>query len=555
MGIHLGSDTMQAVIKNSKMQTIHTASIRYDVDLPEFGTVFGVQSETHFSQFLANPVMYIKALDVLINCLKGQGADLNSIVSVGGSAHHYGLVLWTDKGFRRLCGLNARLRLHEQLTDCCFEMITVSNMMRQNLALETDVGGTKEMIRITGSKCYEQMQGSQIRRLYEDLPHIYNNTVRISLMSSFLSSILVGNIASIEYCDASCMNLMDIEKKEWSQKCINATAPLLKNLLMLPIATNRLQGHICKYYVDRWGFRPDCMVVCSTGTISTSLAALRPGPNCIVITLRASDNILIPSKTRPMLEDGHVLCHPTNPGEYMVLYSFRNGSNVRHCGCHEWTNGNWALFNEYLDSTPMGNDGNIMIRFDTADYLVKAAGTLRWDSSINKKSPNATTGIERFENPETEVRALIEGQMLQRRAFVAQTGFQFGPNSKIIAVGTGAVHMGIIQVVADVFNTPVFTRQLGGLPTFIMGAAYRARYAFYEYREVPCNCRRCRSRRNRAPLLSYEEYFSHLPDGLKLTATPQPGSETVYGPLLERFQSMCKVFTQCKRNTDMDKLV
>lgn len=546
MGIHLGTDTMQAVILNSKFQIIYNASIRYDVDLPEFGTVYGVQSETHHCDFLVNPVMYVKALDMLINCLKGQGANLNRVASIGGSAHHYGLVLWKDKGFRRLCGLNARLRLHEQLTDCCFEMITVSNMMRRHLTLENEVGGTKEMIRITGSKCYDQMQGSQIRKLYENNTQKYNNTVRISLMSSFLGSILVGNIASIEYCDGSCMNLLDIEKKEWSQKCITATAPLLRNRLMLPIATNRLQGRICRYYCDRWGFRPDCMVVSSTGTTATTVAGLRPGPNSIIIVLRASDNILIPSKTRPMLQAGHVMCHPTNPGEYLVLFSFRNGTNARHSVCYERASGNWKLFNDLLESTPMGNEGNIMVRFDVDDYLIGAQGTLRWNSTMNERSENAATGVEMFKEPGTEVRALIEGQMMQRRAFVALTGFEFGPNSKIIAVGTGAVHLGIIQVLSDVFNTPVYTRGPNSQPTYIMGAAYRARYAFYEYREAGCNCRRCRSRRSRAPLVGYEEYFRHLPEELKLAATPQQGSETVYGPLLGRFQSMCKILKSVK---------
>lgn len=547
MGISLCTDVMEAYILDSKMQIIHTACVTYDVDLPEFKTLNGVSLDSAEGEFLVNPVMYVKALDILINCLKGHGADLNTIVSIGGAAHNSSPVFWTDKGFRRLCGLNARLRLHEQLNDECFKLIGVSNEILRSYAIEQHMGGVKEMIKITGSKAYTWSAGAQIRKIYKDDPYTYYHIVRISLLSSFLASVLVGNIASIEYSLGSCMNLLDIEKKEWSADCISACAPVLKNRLMLPIAPNRLQGRIHDYFVTRWGFATDCMIVSPTGIAATMLAALRPDRDSIIITLRTSDNIIIPAVKRPYLEQGHVRCHPTHPGEYFILYTYRNGSDVRKAVEQELANGDWQVLNEMLDSTPMGNDGNIMVRLDVHEYLFGAQGTLRWDSTVDALSDVAHIGIGQFDDPQTEARAFFEGQMMLRRISVTKTDFRFGPNSKVIVVGSDVVHKGVLQVIADVFSTPVYTPNFNGQATLGMGAAYRARYAFYEYREANCNCSRCRTRRARAPKLSYEEFFKQFPNELELAATPQTGCESIYRPLIDRLKRMCNLMSQYQR--------
>lgn len=544
MGISLGTTMMQAVILDSKMQVLHTACVTYDVDLPEFQTVQGVSLNCPTGEFLVNPVMYVKALDILINCLKGHGADLNTIVAIGGAAHRYSPVFWTDKGFRRLCGLNARLRLHEQLNDGCFKLIEVSHEMRRLFAMEQEVGGVKEMIRITGSKCYQQMPGAQIRKIYQEHSFIYHRIVRISLLSSFLGSLLVGNIASIDYSDGSFMSLLDIEKKVWSIECLSACAPVLKNRLMLPIAPNRLQGHIHNYFVTRWGFPTDCMIVCPTGSTPTTLAALRPDEDSVIMALWATDNIIIPSKKRPYVEQGHVLCHPTNPGEYMTLYTFRNGSNVRKAVRQELANDDLEVIDKMLDSTPMGNDGNLMVRFDVPEHLFGTQGTLRWNSTVDPLSDEAIEGVEQFNDPQTEVRAFYEGQMMQRRIFVANTNFRFGPTAKVIVVGANVVPQGVLQVISDVFNTPVYTPKFSGTETLVMGAAYRARYAFYEYREANCNCLKCRTRRARAPKLSYDEFFNQFPSDLELAAQPQPGCESIYPPLINRLRKMCHLMSQ-----------
>ena len=63
------------------------------------------------------------------------------------------------------------------------------------LELEKSVGGSNELAQLTGSKAYERFTGSQIRKLYKNEPSVYQKTKRISLVSSFGASLLVGSIA------------------------------------------------------------------------------------------------------------------------------------------------------------------------------------------------------------------------------------------------------------------------------------------------------------------------------------------------------------------------
>lgn len=138
--------------------------------------------------------------------------------------------------------------------------------------------------------------------------------------------------------------------------------------------------------------------------------------------------------------------------------------------------GDWDNFNKLLDSTPRGNFGNMAVHFDEMEIIPKVKGTLRWNKDTNASSPDASRGVQkwvpkkwgytllsnmfvgssRFSSPEIEIRALVEGQMLHHRAIAESMGFLFGSEAKILATGGASVNKSILQVIADVFNAPVY---------------------------------------------------------------------------------------------------
>ena len=74
-----------------------------------------------------------------------------------------------------------------------------------------------------GSRGYERFTGNQISRINKDRNEALVNTDRISLVSSFACSLFIGDYAPIDMSDAGGMNLLDINKKEWSQDCLDVS--------------------------------------------------------------------------------------------------------------------------------------------------------------------------------------------------------------------------------------------------------------------------------------------------------------------------------------------
>jgi len=57
------------------------------------------------------------------------------------------------------------------------------------------------------------------------------------------------------------------------------------------------------------------------------------------------------------------------------------------------TGGDWDKFNEYLDSTPRGNFGNMAVHFNDMEIIPKAQGILRWNREMDPSSPDAARGV------------------------------------------------------------------------------------------------------------------------------------------------------------------
>jgi hypothetical protein len=89
--------------------------------------------------------------------------------------------------------------------------------------LEDAVGGAQKLADITGSRAYERFTGNQIAKIYRERSEAYSNTERISLVSSFAASLFIGDYAPIDMGDAGGMNLLDLEKKDWSDQCLRVS--------------------------------------------------------------------------------------------------------------------------------------------------------------------------------------------------------------------------------------------------------------------------------------------------------------------------------------------
>lgn len=345
------------------MEPLYRADVKFDHDFPEYQTNGGVRASEKPNEFYCDPVMWIRALETVLDRLLLQGANFMSVISISGSTQQHGSVYWNKNGIETLHKLDPDNFLYNQLNEDAFAVKRSpiwmdSSTGQQCREMEETVGGKDEMVKITGSKCYERFTGAQIRKIFQEQRESYNNTERISLISSFLASIFLNEIAPIDHSDGSGMNLLDINTRTWSQKCLDACADSLKNKLGDAVPTDTIIGKIGQFFVQRYNFNPDCKIVAFTGDNPSALAGLNINDDCLAFSLGTSDTIMLSLDNRPAFnDDGHILIHPTKKDGFMGLLCFKNAALIRDTFKKAEANNSWEIFSELLQSSPRGNNG------------------------------------------------------------------------------------------------------------------------------------------------------------------------------------------------------
>ena len=213
-------------------------------------------------------------------------------------------------------------------------------------------------------------------------------------------------------------------------------------------------GNISNYMIERFGFDGKCQVTAFTGDNPASLAGIRLCPGEICVSLGTSDTVMaympIGSEIEPQLV-GHIWPNPVESQAFMALLCYKNGSVTRERIRDAVAEGQWDLFNQLLNSTPRGNFGNIGLYYD---YPEITPHNLHGNYRFNKDNEK----VVKFASNEVEARALIEGQFMAKRLHIEKMGFKIQPSTRIVVTGGASVNESIIQVLADVFNAPVFTQ-------------------------------------------------------------------------------------------------
>lgn len=512
---------LKAVALNSDLQILHETAVRFDSDLPEFRTTSGATVHKDGRTVTAPVLMWVKALDILLDRFKIAGVDFSKVASLSGTAQQHGSVYWQKGAHQKLQSLQPNKFLHDQLRDA-FSLADSptwqdSSTTEQCHQLENAVGGPQKLAEITGSRAYERFTGSQIAKVCQTKKAVYNNTERISLISSFACSLFVGDYAPIDYADASGMNMMDLRTKDWSPQILQAVAPDLEAKLGTPVPSYTNIGPVSKFYVERFGFNPQCSVIAFTGDNPASLIGMRLKRSDIAVSLGTSDTVFLSLRQPKVILQGHILSSPMDKDGYMALLCFKNGSLTRERIRDSCAEGSWKLFNELLNSTPRGNFGNMGLYYDIQEIIPSVKGDYR----VNR----ANVQLSKFNSKEIEVRALIEGQFLGKRAYAEDLGFSPGENTRIIATGGASSNLTILQVLADVFNSPVYTLEASN--SAMLGSAYQAKYGLVHSDT------------------SFAEMTQNLPPPV-LACEPSKDASEIYDRMVQRYRALIKNITNQK---------
>ncbi|KAJ6649457.1 Xylulose kinase, partial [Pseudolycoriella hygida] len=168
------------------------------------------------------------------------------------------------------------------------------------------------------------------------------------------------------------------------------------------------------------------------------------------------------------------------------------------------------------------------LHFPQQEIIPQVKGTLRWNKLSNSSDPELAKGVSKFSSPQTEIRALIEGQMLHHKSIASEMGYSFGENTRILTTGGGSENKSILQVISDVFGAPVYVQKSS--EAAVLGAAFRAKYVHYT------------SEKTGEEKESYFEYTSKfLPHHMQRICDPSPDSSDIYSVMQQRYLEMINV--------------
>lgn len=367
------------------------------------------------------------------------------------------------------------------LRDECFALLhspiwADSSTADQCEALERSFpGGPAALASTTGSRSYARFTGPQISAVAERTPQVWEATARVSLVSSFAASLLLGAVAPIDQADASGMNLMDLRRRTWHDALLAATAPGLteERLGGVPCGPRAVLGTVAAAVAARWGLPGDCAVVAASGDNPCAVAGLglaEEGDRAL--SLGTSDTLLgvqAACEATPALE-GHVMAHPTDVSAVFCMLCYANGGDARARLRDELCGGDWGAFDEALRSTPPGNDGVLGLRLDLPEITPVIASKGEW---AERGGDVLDAGGIAALPPATRVRAAVEGRFLSMRLRGGALGL--GAATRVLATGGGTASREILQVAADVFNAEVLVADVPDAAA--VGAARRAAFA------------------------------------------------------------------------------
>lgn len=494
LGLDSSTQALKASLLESNLNVKSEIEVRFDQDLPQYGTKGGTLLGPSGSGIVYSPVMQlVEAIDLLFDRMKEAQWPVESIKGVSAAGQQHASVYWSLEAENLLAKINTNQSLAAQLEEA-FSRQEIPNWQDSSTIeeckqLEEVVGGPSILARRTGSRAHTRFTAPQIMRFKRSEPEAYEKTSRISLVSSFITTMLCldGAIKGIDESDACGMNIWNMEEEEgrgWDPLVLEAIAgkegssALKKKLGRVESDGGRIIGQIGEYFVRKHGFSKDCIVCPGTGDNPATFLAFTLKESEALISLGTSDTVLVSTSTYTPDPEYHAFFHPAQivkPARqdkvnkihsiekqmrYFNMLVYKNGSLAREYVRDEYFDSSWDAFNAAVEANRSKKAGDTLDR--TGFYWLKPdiipANALGIHKYSRETSVTIAEKVLDFKDRSTNAIAILESQMISYRSRVSAILGEVGSSSsvrRVYATGGAASNPSICNVMADVFNCNV----------------------------------------------------------------------------------------------------
>ncbi|KAI7953527.1 hypothetical protein MJO28_006074 [Puccinia striiformis f. sp. tritici] len=425
LSLDLSTEKMGLIVVDESMDVIFGECVKFDTDLPEYGTQNGCHTDGEVSTSPTHS--HVKALDILLQKVSSQ-IELKRVKCIGGSAQQHNSVWWSKAASTLLSRLTPNKPLYEQLPpEQTWTLPNPPNFYdmstdAQAQSLEWLIGGPEETARRSGVRAFCRFTGVQIMKVQQTRPNILEATDRISSASSFLSSLLLGSIAPLSESDAASMSLWNMNEQRWDPLVLNFIMGKDSSLSDPSSESAKLIQKLGEPYLDNsvpLGPIANCQIVGFVGHHQATLLSQRLQPRDVMICLGDcdSDSVLLPlphylpDPTRQILPSP--LKSPSDVASekaFMALLEYKDADLARHFLRDTYCNGSWHTFDTLVtlisEGGTIGLDDKLYTFFWPHGELGSWQGISRFESGQR---------IKEFKDQRVNPRSLLESQFLTMR--------------------------------------------------------------------------------------------------------------------------------------------
>eukprot|EP00520_Triparma_pacifica_P012454 CAMPEP_0118642098 /NCGR_PEP_ID=MMETSP0785-20121206/5658_1 /TAXON_ID=91992 /ORGANISM="Bolidomonas pacifica, Strain CCMP 1866" /LENGTH=391 /DNA_ID=CAMNT_0006533635 /DNA_START=3 /DNA_END=1175 /DNA_ORIENTATION=- len=290
---------------------IWSTSVNYSSSLPTSSgiTQSGI-TQSPSGTITQSVSVYLHALDVAMSRMSEDGVMsrmIKHVKAIGGGAQQHGAVYWSGEGEKLVKNMNEEGRSNQgdgkgtkfqgleekgafSRTECTIWMDSSTTSLCSEL---NSLIGEEEVRSCTGASFTPRFTGPQIGKFAREDKECYKRTERIQLISTFLTSMLVGYLAPADYADSSGQNLLNLRTLGYDKRILSALDPTgsLHEKLSKVVPSCTVVGKVGGV-LRSYGFNEECKVIAITGDNPATACSMNLGTASAALSLGTSDTLM-----------------------------------------------------------------------------------------------------------------------------------------------------------------------------------------------------------------------------------------------------------------------